>query len=339
MNLSFLIISYNEKEYLRQAIESCLNQNVEDSEIIIADDGSNDGSIDLIREYAAQYPDKIRYLVHDRSDAVPGKIIAAIRVSNGIKRALAIAKGRYCQVLSGDDFLYPGTFCADAVAFLDNNPDYSTYVGGYEKYWEDRPGFSCWPSLPKGMYWSGDYVHISAFIFRKELFEKNLLLPRFCDDTGLHYSLAVSGKWHYAKDLVMAYRQRSGSIMHESDRLELCAMELMLLQDTLQVGKLYYQTLSRFANPLQFVFRNRKRLKEPKYAKYLENCVQYPHDLLGELANYSALSWSKRQKLFWLVVLARCCKVPSSVFLFTVRVYRKLTKIITKKVRYKGESL
>lgn len=288
MQLSLIIISYNEREYLPQAIESCLDQNLEDSEIIIADDGSNDGSLEIIRHYAQQYPDKIRYLVHDRSDAVPGKIIASIRVSNGIKRAMEIARGKYCRIMAGDDYLLPGSFCKDAVEFLDKHPAYSAYVGAYEKVWEDRPKLVCRAGRPTWLYWSGDYLHLSAFVFRTSMV-RGRLLPRFCDDTGLHYCLAVAGKWRYRDETVMAYRQRSGSIMHESDPLELSIMELMLMQDTYCVGKLYGQTLARFGRPLLYVFRNRAGLQEPKYQKYLENCAQYPHDILAEYASYDRL--------------------------------------------------
>ena len=185
MQLSLIIISYNEREYLPQAIESCLNQEIEDSEIIIADDGSNDGSAEIIQQYAAQYPDKIRYLIHDRSDVVPGKIIPSIRVSNGIKRAMKIARGKYCRIMAGDDYLLPGSFSADAVAFLDKHPAYSAYVGAFEKVWEDRPKLVCRASRPASLYWTGDYLHLSAFVFRTSLIDGGLL-SRFCDDTGLH---------------------------------------------------------------------------------------------------------------------------------------------------------
>lgn len=324
MQLSFLIISYNEREYLPQAIESCLNQGVEDSEIIIADDGSNDGSVEIIREYAERYPDKIRYLVHDRSDVVPGKVLASIRVSNGIKRALEIARGRYCRVVAGDDYLLPGTFSADAVAFLDAHPRYSAYVGGYQKVWEDRPPVVRQPFAPAWLYWSGDYLHVSAFVFRRSMYEKGGFLLRFCDDTGLHYSLAVDGKWHYTADVTMAYRQRSGSIMHESDAMELDLMELMLMQDTLQVGKLYWQSLARFCKPLWRVFQNRSRLSDPKYSKYVENCAQYPHDILAEYAGYDQMPRQKQIKILLRLVLAKVLRWAVLLVLPFRRAWRKL---------------
>ena len=50
--ISIIIVSYNEIEYIEEAIESCLSQKgINDYEIIIGDDGSTDGSINLINEY------------------------------------------------------------------------------------------------------------------------------------------------------------------------------------------------------------------------------------------------------------------------------------------------
>lgn len=49
--VSMLIISYNEKEYLSQAVNSALMQSYANKEIIIGDDGSKDGSIELIEQF------------------------------------------------------------------------------------------------------------------------------------------------------------------------------------------------------------------------------------------------------------------------------------------------
>ena len=330
MQLSYVIISYNECKYLAQAIESCLQQPIAESEIIIADDGSSDGSIELIQEYAAKYPQKIRYFVNDRSDVIPGKVIAPIRVSNNLKRSLAMAKGRYCQLLSGDDYLLHGNFSTDAIDFLDKHPGYSAYVGAYEKVWEDRPKQICRAGKPTCLYWAGDYLHLTAFIFRRSLFDIGLL-PRFCDDTGLHYTMAVNGKLRYCDEVVMAYRQRSGSIMHESDPLELSIMELMLLQDVLSVGKLYAQTLVRFAIPLLYVFQNREKLKDPKYQKYLENCASYPHDVLAEYASYDQLPLQQKVRIRLRLEMAQVLKKIVSVLVLPWRLCKKIERIILKK--------
>ena len=66
MKLSIIIVSYNEKEYISEAIESCMSQEGKfDYEIIIGDDGSNDGSLEIIERYQEQY------LVHNNFATLP----------------------------------------------------------------------------------------------------------------------------------------------------------------------------------------------------------------------------------------------------------------------------
>jgi len=311
MKLSLIVISYNEAQYLPQALDSCLSRQIGDYEIIIGDDGSSDGSIDLIQGYAEKYPDRIRWFVMDRSDAIPGKVIPSLRASNVLRRALGMAKGDYCLILSGDDYLYTGSFLQDGITFLDAHPAYSAYIGGFEKVWEDRPAEvfrSCYPPM---LYWSGGYIHLTAFLFRKRAFDEGAFLTRFCDDTGVHYALAVSGKWKYASQTVFAYRQRSGSIMHEADPAELAVSELMIFQDVLCRKTLYLASLARFANPLIYLYKHRSRLGDTKYQKYLENCRQYGHNVLQALSEYDSMPGHKRLGLRLWIFLAKLMEISS----------------------------
>jgi glycosyltransferase involved in cell wall biosynthesis len=100
MKLSIIIVSYNESRFLEKAVGSCLDQDYDDYEIIIGDDGSDDGSVDIIKRYAET--NNIKYFVMERNAKY---YIPSIRVSDIIKRALEIADGQYVCVLSGDDFL------------------------------------------------------------------------------------------------------------------------------------------------------------------------------------------------------------------------------------------
>ena len=54
--VSIIIPVYNTKKYLSKCLESVVNQTLDDTEIIIVDDSSKDGSIDIEVEYAKRYP-------------------------------------------------------------------------------------------------------------------------------------------------------------------------------------------------------------------------------------------------------------------------------------------
>ena len=61
MKVTVLVIAYNHVRFIRQAIDSALaQQTTVDFEILISEDCSTDGTREIVLEYAAAYPDKIR---------------------------------------------------------------------------------------------------------------------------------------------------------------------------------------------------------------------------------------------------------------------------------------
>ncbi|WP_417289541.1 glycosyltransferase family 2 protein [Corallibacter sp.] len=96
MKISVYITSYNQKDFLREAIDSVLNQTLQPFEIIIVDDASTDGSQDLIKSYASKYVN-IRYVFHDKN-----KGVSQVRIT-----ALNEIKGDYVTYLDGDDLYLP----------------------------------------------------------------------------------------------------------------------------------------------------------------------------------------------------------------------------------------
>jgi glycosyltransferase involved in cell wall biosynthesis len=57
--ISIVIASYNQEEYLKDAIESALNQTVKADEIIIVNDGSTDNSLELARKYPVKIIEQV----------------------------------------------------------------------------------------------------------------------------------------------------------------------------------------------------------------------------------------------------------------------------------------
>lgn len=318
MKLSVILISYNECEYLSQAIDSCLNQSFQDIEIIIGDDGSTDGSMELIKSYHSKFPDKIKYFIMDRKS---GEQIASIRVSNVIKQGLLIAQGEYIIVLSGDDYFNDNSSFEKQIQVLDmpSNKQCSACVTNYRKFWNNGDE-QIFPNKKAGsiLYWSGLYIHISCLMFRKEVFDKGLFLNRLCDDTGLEYSTLLYGKWVWLDIVAFSYRQRDKSIMHEADKMELALIELLLLQDVRLKNKYQYATMSRFSRPLNCVFDNRKKLLDEKYAKYIKEISHCADGLVEKLIRFEELRLKEKIKVI------RYIK-NSELLAFIFKIFRKLS--------------
>ena len=62
-NLAILLATYNSEKYLRQQLDSVLNQSYTDWKLYIRDDGSKDKTLEIVNEYI-QRDDRL-YLLHD----------------------------------------------------------------------------------------------------------------------------------------------------------------------------------------------------------------------------------------------------------------------------------
>ena len=62
MNVSVLLATYNGEKYLSEQLNSLLAQTYQDFNLIIHDDGSTDGTLEIIEEYRKKYSDKIKVL-------------------------------------------------------------------------------------------------------------------------------------------------------------------------------------------------------------------------------------------------------------------------------------
>ncbi|QDM28153.1 glycosyltransferase [Tardiphaga sp. vice304] len=113
--VSILIKSYNHASYVRQTIESVLEQSFQDFEIVVTDDGSTDDTLSILRSFTD-----------------PRIHIEALPFNHGISTAMnltvARARGRYLAILNSDDWALPDRL-KKQVTFLDANPNVSLVFG------------------------------------------------------------------------------------------------------------------------------------------------------------------------------------------------------------------
>jgi glycosyltransferase involved in cell wall biosynthesis len=107
--LSVVMTVYNRRQYLAKAIESVLAQTRKDFELLIWDDGSIDGSIEIAKHYA------------ERDQRI--KVITAEHRGQGraLKAAIAATTGDYVGQVDSDDFLALNAL-KETAAVLDQNP-------------------------------------------------------------------------------------------------------------------------------------------------------------------------------------------------------------------------
>ena len=91
--VSIIIPCYNVERYVRECVESVLNQSLRDIEIIIVNDGSTDGTGEILREFANK--DKRIILITQENGGY------GVAVNNGIAKA----SGEYIGIVESDDFI------------------------------------------------------------------------------------------------------------------------------------------------------------------------------------------------------------------------------------------
>jgi glycosyltransferase involved in cell wall biosynthesis len=100
---------YNREHTLREAIDSVLGQTYPNFELLLVDDGSSDGSLDIVHGYRDS---RVRLVVHERNLGIP-----ATR-----NHGLELARGELLALLDSDDVATP-TRLRRQVDFLDRRPD------------------------------------------------------------------------------------------------------------------------------------------------------------------------------------------------------------------------
>lgn len=111
---SIILTSFNVEQYIRESIESVINQDIgfeENVQLIIVDDGSTDNSLDIINEYAEQFPDNIVLLTQKNEG-----------IASSRNLGLIYAEGEYVNFLDGDDFLSKNTL-SNVYDFFELNED------------------------------------------------------------------------------------------------------------------------------------------------------------------------------------------------------------------------
>jgi len=103
---------YNHADFLVESIESVLQQDYPNLQLCIGDDASKDNSAEIIKDYAARYPDKIVYYINEKN----------LGVTDNCNKLLTLCDGEYVAFGSGDDIFLPGKI-AQQVRFMQENPN------------------------------------------------------------------------------------------------------------------------------------------------------------------------------------------------------------------------
>ena len=114
VKVSVLMITYNQDQFVGQAIESVLSQQVDfEYELVIGEDCSTDRTREIVASFGAKFPDRIRLLLPKSN----------LGMQENFKATLAACSGQYVAILEGDDYWTSPLKLKRQVEFLDAHSD------------------------------------------------------------------------------------------------------------------------------------------------------------------------------------------------------------------------
>ena len=156
MEISVIIVVYNEETYLRQALDSLLDQSFDHSryEIVIVDNGSTDGTAQIIASY---HDGRIRVVRLDENRGIP------VAYNVGLKEAV----GRYVVRVDSDDYVHH-EFLTVGHLCLSLNADFDAMAFDYflvdaEGLVTDKKEASREPIACATMYKRPDLIDIGSY--------------------------------------------------------------------------------------------------------------------------------------------------------------------------------
>ena len=110
--ISVIVPIHNQAPFIRETVDSVLSQDYPNVELVLSDDGSTDGTSEILREYAAGEPNRVKVVASEENTGIAG----------AFNRALEAHTGEYIAWLGGDDVMLPGKL-GRQMAALQASPD------------------------------------------------------------------------------------------------------------------------------------------------------------------------------------------------------------------------
>lgn len=174
--ITVLMPVYNSEKYLREAIDSILNQTFNDFELLIINDASTDNSKNIILSYKDQ---RIRYYENNKN----------LGVAKTLNRGLRLACGDYIARMDADDISVPFRLKRQ-IDFMDRNPEIVVCGGWVRAFKETDSAVWCTPA---------DYETIkSTMLFHSAIYHPTVMTrAKVLKRHELFYSSTFDGSEDY----------------------------------------------------------------------------------------------------------------------------------------------
>ena len=211
--ISVVMSVYNGEKYLKEAIDSILSQTFKDFEFIVIDDGSTDGSLDILRNFE-KGDSRVKIVTRENKGLVAS-----------LNECVALAKGEYVARMDADDISLPERF-EKQIHFIKEN-DLSvcgSWAMGIDGNGNTVSKLDYAPSLKKIKSYClihNPFIH-SSVMFRKDIFEKAggyRIFFKHIEDYELWTRIVFKYKTDNLQHELLKYRIHSDQITKKNNLL------------------------------------------------------------------------------------------------------------------------
>ena len=224
---SAVIITYNQENFIEQAIECALAQKVDFKyEIVIGEDCSTDNTRELCYRYQRMHPEIIRVIISGRN----------VGLLENYYRTVKAARGKYVAGCGGDDYWHSPKKLQKQVEFLENNPEYGMVHSEVDWLIQKKGRIIKNYHLSQGYYYDNKaketlerivsmqyIITASTATFRKRMFDKYFNFEELkrngfmSEDTPLFAGIAAYSKIHYISESLATYRELDESVSNSKN--------------------------------------------------------------------------------------------------------------------------
>lgn len=286
MEVSVIILTYNQERYIAQTIESVLAQKCDfDWEIIIGDDASTDSTPQICKYYADLHPDRI-HLIHREKN---------LGLLRNYYSCLLAARGKFISDIGGDDFWIDDHKLARQVSYLNSHPGCVMVHTAYKRYIEpsgevESPKLAGVTDVSFMTLLQRKYrpmpVHLCTAMYRREAavqsYNENPDIFRdtrlAIEDYQLILSLAAKGTIDWMADDTLRYRIHRDSVsnsMNPAKEFRLYMSVIYIIRNLQRRHKVPDDTLhATYLELAKYLYAQVAKAKSPDLLQKLEAALK-----------------------------------------------------------------
>lgn len=322
IKVSICITFYNQKKYVDECIQSIIAQKRNFVyEILIGDDGSEDGTYELLQEWEKKVPEICLFRLTREKNV---KYYGSERASKNRLFLLKHVKGEYFLFLDGDDYYCDNSKIQLQVNYMDSIENQDCTICGHNVFKYNgveniaMNGEERIVKYSAKQYWEHIYIHPDSMMFRSKYIDQipwDMASDNF-NDNFITFCFLRNGKILYLPNIMAAYRQTGNGIWTGETNAIGFLRNLIDFDLEIKTDKSFYNSsCNRHFYDFMFFVKNRKMSVEEKYTHYyhyaIKNGLRYTEKFGKGKISYSFV-----------------------IFLFANRMIYKIKKIIKEKKEY-----